>query len=369
MDFFKFLVTNYVMIFELIGLLIILLISIHVPEKIKISMRITVALLFVATIAHNIEAWTHNFKTYNVSRPLLTSVKYSIYPIILLVLSETLSTEDYKTPLKNKILVLIPEIICVPLFFTSQWTHLVFYYDANNVYDGGPLKYLPYILFIMYYIIFIIKIIIYLKHYKTRDRIIALYITLASGLLIILYLIYDTDLDYTPIFTSASVFFFLFLYIHLSSIDPLTGLMNRQSYYKDITAKNDKIKSVIVVDMNELKYVNDTFGHDAGDEALKIIAKILLDHAGYHKAVYRTGGDEFVMLYSITDEEEIKNRITKMKEELAKTKYSCAFGYSMRNNKESVSDVIIKADNKMYIDKQQIKQEIINNGGEIHNRY
>ncbi len=368
MSFSDFILNNYQVLFELFGLLIILIISVHIPDRMKIFMRTTVILLFVAIIAHNLEAWTQTLETYTVLRPLLTSVKYLIYPIILMMLIETISQDAIKIPKKFKILMLIPELICIPLYFSSQWTHIVFYYRLDNVYEKGAIYFLPYIIFAIYLILFIIQIIFYLRHYKTRDKIIALYITLVSAAFIIIYLILKGDTDFTPIFTSATVFYFLFIYIHLASLDPLTGLMNRQSYYKDINDINDRIESVIVVDMNELKYLNDTYGHDAGDTALKIIAKILLKHAGHHKAVYRTGGDEFIILYSIKDEKEIKRRIQAINDDLAKTDYTCALGYAMRKKEEKVVDTVSRADNNMYEDKKRRKQEILAKGGQIHNR-
>ena len=93
--------------------------------------------------------------------------------------------------------------------------------------------------------------------------------------------------------------------------------------------------------MNNLKRTNDTYGHEAGDTALKTIALVMRDHCGKKGLTYRIGGDEFVILYLNATEKEIMESINKIKENMDKTIYSCAYGYEMRNNKkDNIEDII-----------------------------
>ena len=367
MTFKDFIVDNYVVFFEIFGLCLILLISSHIPSKMKKFTRIALVLLFCASIVTYIEAWTQTFEKLSCWRYILTATKYTIYPLSLLMIIETLSAEKELIPKKFKFLIYIPEIICIPIFYTSQWTHIVCYFSETNTYHGGTFKYLPYVLFVIYFIFFFVQNICYLKHYKFRDRMISIYISVGSFLCAFLYLITEAEVDYTHIFVAALVFHYLYIYIHLTSIDSLTGLMNRQTYYQDVRQYSDKIKAVVSIDMNELKYINDTFGHDMGDEALKQISNILLAKSGYYKNVYRIGGDEFIMLFVVQDEEVVKGRIENIRAELAKTKYTCAIGYAM-NLDNNLEEAIKLADKNMYIDKNNMKKELIANGGEIHGR-
>ena len=176
--------------------------------------------------------------------------------------------------------------------------------------------------------------------------------SVGSSIGVVLFLIKDQTDDFTPIFTSALLFYFLFLYIHLACIDPLTKTLNRQSYYQEIENSVTQIEAVISVDMNDLKHLNDTYGHAKGDLALITVCDILNKYSNSNR-VYRVGGDEFIILYRHTSEEEIKKYIYNMEEELAKTEYSCAFGFSMY--KENVEDTIKKADEMMYDNKQKMK--------------
>lgn len=367
MDIRELIMENYTMIFELIGLMVILFISVHVDERLKKNTRTVVVLLMIASLVYYFELWTQTFEAYTPWRSILTAIEYSCYPLILYIIITRITSLGYKLHWKWKLIIFIPLMIVIPLYFTSDFTKIIFYYCEENHYHGGPLSKLPYIVFGAYLTIFIVFNSVYLRYYNLRDRIIALFITVSAAIFVILNLIFGRDTDYVRMFTSSLVFYFLFLYIHSASIDSMTGLLNRQSYYQDIKVKADRIKSVISVDMNELKYINDNLGHDEGDKAIVTISKILLAHAGYHRAVYRIGGDEFIMLFSITDEEEIKKRIEIMRQELSNTPYSCAFGYAMRHE-ESVSDVLKKADSNMYEDKRNIKQKLMKEGKEIHTR-
>ena len=145
----------------------------------------------------------------------------------------------------------------------------------------------------------------------------------------------------------------------MAGIDSLTKLLNRQSLYQEIELNENAIHVVMSIDMNELKYYNDTFGHAKGDEALATISKILRDNCGTTR-LYRVGGDEFVALYRNVSEDEINKFIEAMREELSKTEYSCAFGYSMK--KDTIDEMMRIADMNMYEDKEKMKPN-------LHSRY
>ena len=345
------------MVFELIGLLIILFISSHVSKKVKFYMRIIVGLLFFSITVTVLEMWTQDFKTLSIWRPILTSFKYSTYPVVMFVLIIFLT--QTMSPLK-KIwywIMAIPQALVVPLYFSSQWSHLVFYYSPENSWSGGPLRYLPYIIFGLYLALFVTLNIVYLRYYSFKNRFIALYICLFSTACIIPCVIIGETNDFNPILVAALVFYFLFIYIHMANIDPLTGLLNRQSYYQDMEEKRKMINYVISIDMNDLKLINDTQGHAAGDEALVIISDIIKNNTANKTSCYRIGGDEFMILAINSTEEQVKNEIDKMRAEFAKTPYSCAIGYAMRETGFSVDFAAKEADKNMYIDKASMKKK------------
>ena len=145
-------------------------------------------------------------------------------------------------------------------------------------------------------------------------------------------------------------------------------LSNRHSFYQDIKTGGDNIFAVISVDMNELKYINDNYGHDAGDKAISEVAKVLFDYTGKSLRAYRVGGDEFILLYYGTSEEVVISSIKSMKRQIEKTSYSCAFGYAKRDGKESIDELMKKADEMMYKNKKEMKEQLKEKGVELHTR-
>lgn len=94
-------------------------------------------------------------------------------------------------------------------------------------------------------------------------------------------------------------------------IDPLTQLYNRR--YADIyldtrDGKGIRKAYIAVADIDDFKIVNDTYGHDAGDVVLKIIAKIMKDNTGSRHPVFRWGGEEFMAIfYDMTEHEAVEH--------------------------------------------------------------
>ena len=100
----------------------------------------------------------------------------------------------------------------------------------------------------------------------------------------------------------SGIFLYMFLRFYDTDRDPLTGLRNRMSFYADCKRYGQLINAVASVDMNGLKELNDTKGHEAGDKALQAIADSLKDVAGRRIMVYRIGGDEFIILFIRQDQ-------------------------------------------------------------------
>ena len=95
----------------------------------------------------------------------------------------------------------------------------------------------------------------------------------------------------------------------LAYTDAMTGVYNRNAYEEKleklnkVNARLDNIM-VVIVDLDKLKCINDTYGHLFGDEVIQVVAKLLSDIMGEHKAlIARYGGEEFVVMLYNTDAE------------------------------------------------------------------
>ena len=154
----------------------------------------------------------------------------------------------------------------------------------------------------------------------------------------------------------------------ISNTDSLTGVYNRKKFdeYSSLIIKNAKRYkhnlSLIVIDLNKFKQINDTHGHQAGDDILALFANLVRETIRESDYLFRTGGDEFVLLLSETSVIEAANLINKIiikcddniyeKDEL-KIKISASFGTAQYGEDgEDIVSIMAIADDRMYEDKK-----------------
>nr|WP_207640426.1 EAL domain-containing protein [[Eubacterium] cellulosolvens] len=139
----------------------------------------------------------------------------------------------------------------------------------------------------------------------------------------------------------------------LGSRDALTGVMNRRAF-RDMT-RNMHDKSGLVViygDVNGLKTVNDTRGHEAGDELIKVAADVMSSIVGAEQ-VFRMGGDEFIIVTQSKDKKESDELMKMLRDSFEYKGISVALGcvYNPGEIKD-VGELMHEADRRMYINKQ-----------------
>lgn len=158
------------------------------------------------------------------------------------------------------------------------------------------------------------------------------------------------------------------LYKQMANTDPLTELFNRNALIldeKDLNEliKNDKYVGIAMFDVNELKYVNDTFGHEQGDVLIKTAANLIKNSFGEYGKCYRIGGDEFIAVITYDNVEKTYNEALKIFLEKIKEhnnddknehKIQIAYGF-YSSNSELVDEIWQKADSLMYEKKKQMK--------------
>ncbi len=146
-------------------------------------------------------------------------------------------------------------------------------------------------------------------------------------------------------------------------LDSLTGLYNRMAYNRyavpmfNKCMDNHQSLMVMFLDVDRLKYINDTFGHDAGNVAIKTIAIAASGQVPEGSIVIRYGGDEFVALVPNVTEEEAESIIGRVMAHIAKVSNALNLGFDIvasigyvvaSNPKRSLADYINDADAKMY---------------------
>ena len=154
---------------------------------------------------------------------------------------------------------------------------------------------------------------------------------------------------------------------HIASQDSLTGLSNRRKVERHIETRirSGKIFSVISLDLNNFKRLNDTFGHLAGDDLLKQFATELRTVFRTYDVIGRVGGDEFIVLVdgdlSVANArlERIRRWVNgsyavKDSPDAPKVNISAAAGAAQWNPGETMQDVLGRADAAMYADKTSL---------------
>jgi len=108
------------------------------------------------------------------------------------------------------------------------------------------------------------------------------------------------------------------IYKRMAYTDSLTGLNNRHAmneYFKTSSLKDRKL-AILFIDLDQFKYINDTLGHDVGDQLIQHMGTKLKKHAMPPKSVYRIGGDEFMIVVPYNDKEEVRQSVQKLLEEI-----------------------------------------------------
>ena len=155
----------------------------------------------------------------------------------------------------------------------------------------------------------------------------------------------------------------------LAYTDPLTGVKNKLSYIEEVEILNKDIEQgsidkfgVVVFDLNGLKAINDTLGHDEGDKYIQAGSRLICLKF-CHSPVYRIGGDEFVVMLQGTDYKYRDNLLAEfdlqVERNLEKGDVVVATGMSTfdKEKDDDYLSVFGRADKKMYERKRQLKKE------------
>ena len=144
----------------------------------------------------------------------------------------------------------------------------------------------------------------------------------------------------------------------LSAVDLLTGVKNRNAMNNRVdmlisgAEVVDHSLRIVFADLNGLKRVNDQQGHSAGDNML-ICAADILREVFYDSDIYRAGGDEFMVILTDIEEQELNDRISTLRALSDKSDVvNFAVGYSFSENDINILSAMRLADTRMYIDKE-----------------
>lgn len=318
------------------------------PFLIAVVLTIIIILSEAGTLLTNNESF--NLRSINILCNVLGFAITPIIPIVITLIFDNVILKSHK-------LLLIPTLINLVATVLSPIFRFIFYVDADNQYTRG---YYFFIFIIVYIMNLLILSIITLEackknHYPITGKVVALFVIVIIGTSI--QLIYPSSYTSWHCVTLSLLLYFLLLSDFDSSFDTLTNLYNRAAFEKTIKqmGKTNSF-SLIILDIDDFKIVNDTYGHDYGDIVIKEIAGVIRKTFNKHYTCYRIGGDEFYILGKETDQEKIKYQLRIMTNYLTDIRKksnllpTVSYGYSIfRGGEELDFNKIVKdADDQMY---------------------
>lgn len=345
--------------------------------------RVTFILVAVGALCEFLGATMSNFEDKNILlHALITLGEFCITPILAVFLAKSCGVRR-KLKVFDVLCIahVVIEIVLLP--FGS-----IFYIDDLGIYQRGPVYWI-YLAACAIAFIYILIIFLQLGYADKGSRLVTLLLIALSFIIGQVATIVDGSL--TTGYISLCIMAIL-LYVCMQEVirfqmqdtfsqeqdlafhDSLTGVASRTSYDQKVKELDELIKkddtsvhfAICLCDLNNLKVINDTYGHEAGDNYLKECSDAI-SHIFNRSIVYRFGGDEFVVIIQGEDFDrfyELKSRmqdfilreIGKTTDDLLKVKsFASGFAIFDRTTDKTVNDVFKHADTEMYLNKKAVK--------------
>lgn len=316
---------------------------------------LTVISTVILIAADTLESWTQGDPSLRFWRIFFSVVGYVIRPAAALSIALIVYPATHRPRL-----LWIPLALNFCVYMTAFFTpSIAFGYSRTYNFMRGSLGYSVFAVS-FFYIAFAVWMT--WRRYRRTDHTGERFILYLCAAACVAAAIIDMETDGTHV-NAAIMISSIFLYMFRRSIDTnrdaLTKLLNRMSFFEDCSRFGASISAVGSIDMNGLKTLNDVVGHEAGDAALKEIGRALDDVSGKNILAYRTGGDEFALLFIRQPENTVHGTLERVSGMVRARGYSVSTGYAMRGGKyASVQDLIRWADESMYADKAAYYSEI-----------
>ena len=324
----------------------------------------------VLALAFIVEAEKHGINHNNVYlATVFTSLGYILRPILIYVFV-LLANMDKKHSQKFYLLWGLPLIIgtilyIFPLCFGAPGlSTFVFSYTQGadgflDFHRGSFLNFYSHFISAGY-----LGLLIYISVNKFHSKHVrdAIILFICAGI-IVLTVTVETIMQRSDLLNITCAICALVNYIFIITVssakDSLTGLYDRRTFEIDISRYKNLINGVVQIDMNELKYLNDHFGHDAGDIALNTLAKIFVESIDKSTmCVYRLSGDEFLIIMFKGKKEALDHTVELIKQKIASTMYAAAIGSYFIDEQSTATfeEAMRISEELMYVDKGKYYQ-------------
>lgn len=363
---------------SIISFIILVFIYINVynrSEKVFMHYKLFIYMIQanMALIIVDILAWVFNGLPgnlnliYNTGFNLLLYILVPVAPSLWVIYANFHIFRDENRIIKVTRVLMVFIAVNAVLSVMSLFTGWFFRVDAGNIYHRGEYFWVhvtySYLLLVYSFFYVLVNRSLIEKRYYYSLLLFFIPQTIGTSMQM---LFYGVTYNWTGMMLSLLIIYFNIQDRGLNT-DYLTGVYNRRQMDGYINGKirnssDGKSFSAILIDLNDFKSINDKFGHETGDEALKDAVSILRKSMRLNDFVARFGGDEFVVIMDINSRERLEQaveRITNNIEEFNKSslkpyKISFSMGYDIYdyNSKLKLDDFFNHIDMLMYSNKK-----------------
>ncbi len=338
---------NYACVLICVFLLIFLIVDRSYEKKIRLLFIIAIAATLILTAADSVDYYIAQGTTPFFIRRVTSALGYALRPLTIFAIALVVRRWEKRTYLLS-----LPFLFNAAVSFASIWTGWMFYFDSDNQFHRGMLWVLPFVISGFYLIAMLFWNVKEFRRNGVGELLVIIAVVVLTTFAVTLEIL-KVKFLLNPTIAAGLSAYYLFLHVQIYKRDPLTNLLNRRNFYLDAKEYSNVFMTVVSVDINNLKKINDSEGHDAGDQAIMSVAQAFYtaQSAGFY--AYRTGGDEFMILAKKKTEEETGVMLQKMNRYLERTPYSISIGMAVFEPGMDFSQVCKRADDQMYENKRQ----------------
>lgn len=344
--------TNFPTVFVIGLMLILLFTNKYFSKELSVYFWIATVVLTIIVVAEIIDYCTTTFAHPTMLRLIASIVGYSLRPVLIAVVLCMGIVKWWR----NIAIIFIPVFINLCIQLSALFCGIAFSYDENNNFVRGPLGYSAHI--VSAFLLVLLVIATYRKYHNLSvfEPLLAVF----AGALVLFATFLESAFDYYGIINVTAgvsiVYYYLYLNIQQYKRDGLTNALNRKCLSVDSKRNANNIAAVILLDLNDLKKINDKSGHDAGDRAIVTVVSCIRRSLIKGCSVYRIGGDEFIILCCKRKKHDIELMLKNISRRIEETPYRCAMGLVFSDDNSTFDELCVAADKEMYLNKRDMKE-------------
>lgn len=326
-------------------------------------------LIMILIVCDSVRAMTYNnqFSQSRIIHNAICVIIYSLEPIASFCFVYGMLKSKWIRNL-SKTLIVINAVLCI----LSYYFGIVFDFSENSGLVKGKMYYFPVFLLATFYLMYVFLFFTNFKYDKRDNKLfIAIALFPICAMLIQIYNYkYIVAWSITAI---AMILYYLALREMTYRYDSLTNIKNRAAFDQKMKRLNssDKATGLIMLDLNNLKKINDRYGHSSGDKAIATAAQIFVESFVGIGTPFRIGGDEYCIICEDVDISDVKLALSAVNQRIAIVNqqsdftFSAAYGFSTYNKngkgEKTIYDTLKEADIKMYENKKinEKKEQLI----------